>query len=86
MNALSYAITLKIIHLISSFVVIGFVCMNVASQPAANDCADVKAQLARAETTLNDWPALGRYREANTKLPRNLKNRTASRIHGRFHH
>src|SRR6185369_4172285 len=47
---------------------IGLVCLNVASQPAANECAEAKAQLTRAETKLNDWPALARYREANTKL------------------
>jgi len=68
MNALGHAITRKVIHLISIVGVIGLVCLNVASQPAANDCAEAKAQLTRAETKLNDWPALARYREANTKL------------------
>ncbi|MFN2530686.1 MAG: SGNH/GDSL hydrolase family protein [Pyrinomonadaceae bacterium] len=38
------------------------------AQKAANDCVDTQEQLRRAETTLNDWPALGRYHEANTKI------------------
>jgi lysophospholipase L1-like esterase len=33
-----------------------------------NDCADIKQKLDRAEATLKDWPNLGRYREANTRL------------------
>jgi lysophospholipase L1-like esterase len=41
---------------------------NAKAQPAADDCAETKTQLTRAQTRLNDWPALGRYREANTKL------------------
>ncbi len=41
---------------------------NAKAQPAANDCAETKTQLTRAQTRLNDWPALGRYHEANTKL------------------
>src|SRR5215207_2025087 len=43
--------------------------------PAAPDpCADVKAQLTRAEGRLRDWPALARYREANAKLPPTTKD------------
>ena len=34
---------------------------------AAPDCAEMKMRLDRAETRLNDWPALTRYREANIK-------------------
>jgi lysophospholipase L1-like esterase len=39
-----------------------------AAQPAADPCADTKAQLTRAETRLKDWPALGRYHDANGQL------------------
>src|ERR1043166_8352373 len=73
MNALGHAIMRKLIPSILIVAVIGLVCLNVAAQPAANDCADAKAQLTRAETKLNDWPALSRYREANTKLAERLK-------------
>lgn len=31
-------------------------------------CAETKAQLTRLENRFQDWPALGRYREANSKL------------------
>jgi lysophospholipase L1-like esterase len=31
-------------------------------------CADIKAQVTRLDTRLKDWPALARYRDANTKL------------------
>ena len=37
--------------------------------PSPQDpCAEMKAQLSRAEGRLRDWPALARYREANAKL------------------
>src|SRR6266404_5885659 len=39
-----------------------------AAQPRANDCAEVKTQLTRAETNLKDWPQLTRYRDANAKV------------------
>src|SRR5437016_6744331 len=38
------------------------------STQSSSDCADVKAQVTRLETRLRDWPALGRYRDANTKV------------------
>lgn len=41
---------------------------GAAAQPAADPCADTKTQLTRAETRLKDWPALGRYHDANAKL------------------
>ncbi len=34
----------------------------------ADACADVKTQAARLENRLRDWPALARYREANTTV------------------
>jgi lysophospholipase L1-like esterase len=49
-----------------------FAC--VAAQPSAADCAEVKTQLTRAQTKLNDWPQLARYRDANTKVFAPLKN------------
>jgi lysophospholipase L1-like esterase len=44
------------------------------AQPAATDCAETKAQLTRAQTKLNDWPALARYHEANLKITSSPKN------------
>jgi lysophospholipase L1-like esterase len=44
------------------------IAANTYAQPAANDCADTKAQLTRAQTRLSDWPALARYRSANSEL------------------
>src|SRR5438270_13091760 len=38
------------------------------STQSSSDCADVKAQVTRLETRLRNWPALARYRDANTKL------------------
>src|SRR5947207_2446713 len=38
------------------------------STQSSSDCADIKAQITRLETRLRDWPALGRYRDANTKV------------------
>jgi len=35
------------------------------SQQEPQDCVDAKARAARFETRLQDWPALGRYRDAN---------------------
>ena len=41
---------------------------NAQAQTAANDCAETKTQLTRAQTKLNDWPALARYHDANVKV------------------
>ena len=38
------------------------------------DCAEMKTRLERAETRLNDWPALARYREDNLKVTSPAKN------------
>ena len=54
--------------LINSMIVIFCVCGWTAAQASASDCPEVKTQLARAQTTLKDWPALARYHDANTKL------------------
>ena len=37
-------------------------------------CAQIKTQLTRAQNQLKDWPALGRYRDANAKLLAPVKN------------
>jgi lysophospholipase L1-like esterase len=49
-------------------------CTAIASAQAptpspnpADPCADIKAQAARSEARLKDWPQLARYRDANTK-------------------
>jgi lysophospholipase L1-like esterase len=41
---------------------------NARTQTAANDCAETKTQLTRAQTKLTDWPALARYHDANLKI------------------
>jgi lysophospholipase L1-like esterase len=56
-----------------SFAFCFFITLLTASataqtQSAESDCADVRARLGRMERTLQDWPALGRYREANSQL------------------
>jgi lysophospholipase L1-like esterase len=45
-----------------------------AQSAAANDCAETKTQLMRAQTKLNDWPALTRYHDANVKVVQPTKN------------
>ena len=47
---------------------------NAQAQTAANDCAETKTQLTRAQTKLNDWPALARYHDANVKVVPPAKN------------
>src|SRR5438067_3046226 len=55
-----------------AIVLAAFAC--VAAQPPATDCAEVKTQLMRAQTRLNDCAQLARYRDANTKVVAPLKN------------
>jgi lysophospholipase L1-like esterase len=38
------------------------------------DCGEMKTRLDRAQTTLNDWPALARYRDDNNKTAAPAKN------------
>jgi lysophospholipase L1-like esterase len=47
---------------------------NAQAQTAANNCAETKTQLTRAQTKLNDWPALARYHDANVKVVPPAKN------------
>jgi len=46
-------------------------CAAIASAqpatPAVDPCAEVTTRATKAETKLNDWPALARYHEANSK-------------------
>lgn len=44
------------------------------AQTPAPDCPELKTRLDRAETRLNDWPALARFREENKKTPAPAKN------------
>jgi len=44
------------------------------AQTSANDCAEVKTQLTRAETRLKDWPQIARYNDANAKVALPAKN------------
>src|SRR5947209_5052725 len=41
---------------------------QAASQSMPDPCAETKTQLARDEARLKDWPALARYRDANSKV------------------
>ncbi len=43
-------------------------------QTPTPDCGEMKTRLDRAETRLNDWPALARYREDNRKTAPLAKN------------
>jgi len=43
-------------------------------QTVAADCTELKTRLDRAETKLNDWPAMARYREDNKKITSPAKN------------
>ena len=43
-------------------------------QVPVQDCSELKTRLERAETKLNDWPALARYREENKKIAPPAKN------------
>ena len=53
----------------------GATTFGQAPAPApANECGEMKTRLDRAETRLNDWPALARYREDNMKLAPPSKN------------
>src|SRR2546421_2346467 len=56
-----------------------FACCALASaqttsQSTPDPCAELKAQAARDEATLKDWPALARYRESNAKAAPPAKN------------
>jgi len=50
-----------------SFLILVFVTSASAqtTPQESQECADAKAQAARLQTRLQDWPALARYREAN---------------------
>ena len=44
------------------------------STAVADPCAEITTRATRAETKLKDWPALARYREANTKTRMPVKS------------
>ena len=47
----------------------GVTAQSTTPTPSPTDpCADIKAQAARSDAKLKDWPALARYREANAKV------------------
>src|SRR5215471_11451683 len=54
--------------IIHSLIVILCAGVWVVAQPSADECADAKTKLTQAQTRLNDWPQLARYRDANTKV------------------
>ena len=45
-----------------------------SAQGPAPECSELKTRLDRAETRLNDWPSLARYREENLKTLAPAKN------------
>jgi lysophospholipase L1-like esterase len=47
---------------------------QAANSAPVDPCADLKAQAARSEARLRDWPAIARYREANSKVTAPAKN------------
>jgi lysophospholipase L1-like esterase len=49
-------------------VMVAIACAQTPATDAPPDITKVQASLDRANRTLQDWPALGRYREANSKL------------------
>jgi lysophospholipase L1-like esterase len=65
-------------RLVGVFVVVIWACGFAFGQaPVATpspDCGEMKTRLERAETRLNDWPALARYREDNKKTAAPAKN------------
>jgi len=63
-------------RLIKVLVVLVFSCGFAPAQTPAPtpDCAEMKTRLDRAETKLNDWPALARYREDNNKTAPPARN------------
>ena len=62
------------LRLFSAFYLVMIATTFVAAQSSAtptttaDPCAETKAQLTRLEKQLKDWPALGRYHDANTKV------------------
>jgi lysophospholipase L1-like esterase len=58
--------------LLLCFVLFLFSAIVPAQTPSTtatvNPCGDVKAQVARLDARLKDWPQLARYREANAKI------------------
>src|SRR4030095_512873 len=62
--------TLKLCFLLLVFIMSALA--QTASQETA-ECADVKAQVARLQTRLQDWPALARYRDANAQVTATAK-------------
>ena len=61
-------------RLIASATIIFGISFCAVAQSASGDCAETKTQLTRAQTKLNDWPALGRYHDANVKITTPPKN------------
>jgi lysophospholipase L1-like esterase len=47
---------------------VGTAAAQTGASTAVEPCAELKTRVDRAETKLNDWPNLARYRDANTKV------------------
>ena len=60
------------LRMLTGFLLVMITAVFVAAQspaPATADpCAETKTQLTQLENRLKDWPALGRYRDANTSV------------------
>jgi lysophospholipase L1-like esterase len=61
-------------NLLVLLALIGIGFSSIAAQPGADPCADTKTKLTQAETRLKDWPQLGRYRDANSKVTPEAKS------------
>jgi lysophospholipase L1-like esterase len=67
----------KVIFVCAVLVLSGVAAVGQGTAPApapAPECGELKTRLDRAETKLNDWPALARYREDNMKTAPPAKN------------
>ncbi|MBA2733133.1 MAG: capsular biosynthesis protein [Acidobacteria bacterium] len=64
-------------RLLASYIIL-MICAVVAApqsaKPDTQDCTEVRAQAARLESRIKDWPALARYRQANAQVPAQAKN------------
>src|SRR5436305_159013 len=63
------------IRLFTSCVFLVLCVVSASAQTVSTDpCAEAKAQAARAESRLKDWPALARYRNENATVAPPAKN------------
>jgi lysophospholipase L1-like esterase len=54
--------------LLCLLLLVGAAAAQTVASANVEPCAELKTRVDRAETKLNDWPNLARYRDANTKV------------------